>query len=51
MIAKITLCLTAVFSAALAAFACLTGHSARAENGIEHRGKILVEASENLLQK
>ena len=45
MIAKITLCLTAVFSAALAAFACLTGHSARAEIGTEHRGEIIVEAS------
>ena len=44
MIAKITLCLT-VFSAALAAFACLTGHSARAEIGTEHRGEIIVEAS------
>lgn len=45
MIAKITLCLTAVFSAALAAFTCLTVHSARAEIGTEHRGEIVVEAS------
>ena len=45
MITKTTFCLAAVFSAALGAFACLTGHSARAENGTEHRGEIMVEAS------
>ena len=45
MIEKTTLCLTAVFSAALAAFACLTGPSARAEFGTEHRGEIMVETS------
>ena len=45
MIEKTTLCLTAVFSAALAAFACLTGPSARAEYGTKHRGEIMVETS------
>ena len=45
MIAKTTLCRTAVFSAVLAVFASLAGHAARAEIGTEHRGEITVEAS------
>ena len=45
MIAKTTLCLTAIFLAALTAFVCLTSHLARAEIGTEHRGEIRVEAS------
>ena len=45
MITKTTLCRIAVFSVMLAAFTSLRGHSAKAEIGTEHRGKIMVEAS------
>ena len=44
MTTKTTLCLIAVFLVMLAAFASLTGHSARAEIGTEYRGEIMVEA-------